>query len=282
MSEQSNVSSFWLGPADADTACLLIHGFMGNPQEMLGLGELLAARGMRVYGMVVAGHEGDMERFVRVGRKEWLASVEQAFGELAAYKRIFVIGFSMGGALALLLASRHTRHIAGVVTLAVLTRVQAEGWQAAALPFLPLARHFVGWFYPLQNLNFKDARVQNNILEQARLRDPQVKIDFNDPQTVEYIKKLIKIPIPSIDELVHLTREERRKFARVQTPLLIIHSRHDQTAAPSGAEELYQKATAALPRSLHWLEKSDHMLVTGPELGEVDRLIAGFIKSLEQ
>ena len=26
-----------------------------------------------------------------------------------------------------------------------------------------------------------------------------------------------------------------------------------------------------------WLEKSDHMLVTGPEVGEIGRLIGGFI-----
>jgi carboxylesterase len=72
MSEEE-YTPFCLGPENAESACLLIHGFMGNPQEMLGLGKLLAVRGIRVYGMVVAGHEGDMERFIRVGRKEWLA-----------------------------------------------------------------------------------------------------------------------------------------------------------------------------------------------------------------
>lgn len=34
-------STFLIGPEDADTACLLIHGFSGSPSEMRGLGDVL-------------------------------------------------------------------------------------------------------------------------------------------------------------------------------------------------------------------------------------------------
>ena len=277
---QERNAPFWLGPADAETACLLIHGFMGTPLEMHGLGQYLAERQMRVYGMVVAGHEGDGNHLVATGRKQWLASVEEALAELAVYRRVMVVGLSMGGALALLLASRHPRRIAGVAALSSLTRMNAEGWQQLALGALPLARHFVKWFYPLRMLNFNDPKIQQSILAQARLRDPSASIDFSNPAEVAYVKSMGRIPVPAIDELVRLTREERRRLHEVRCPLLIVHSRKDQTVRPESAEELYRLASAASSRSLHWLEHSEHVITTGVEREQVYELVFSFIQAL--
>lgn len=276
--EQERYSAFWLGPEDAQIACLLIHGFSGNPIEMQSLGEALAAQQIRVYGMLVAGHNGDSEEFITTGRKQWLASAEDALAQLTPYRYVFVCGLSMGGALSLMLASRHSERIAGVIALSTLTRVQATGWYKLALLTLPLVRRTMKWFYPLARLNFNDPKVQAEVLKQARIRDPTIStIDFTDPQTIAFIKQQVRIPLAAIDELVHLTRQERAILKKVTSPLLIIHSKRDQTVPPECAEELYRLAVKAKPKIIHWLEQSDHVITIGPEREEVYQLVVAFM-----
>lgn len=272
-------SPVFLGPENTDKACLLIHGFMGTPLEMQGLGEALATQGIRVYNMVVAGHTGNPEDLLSVGRNEWMASAEAGLGQLASYRYVFVAGLSMGGALALLLASRHPERIAGVIAMSSLTRLIADGWQSMVLPLLPLARHLIRWFYPAAGLDFNDPTVQEEALKQARLRDPQATIDFSDPKVIAYIKENVRVPVTAIDEVIQLTKEERRNLHKVRSPLLIIHSKRDMSVKLASAEELYRLATGASPKSLHLLEQSDHVITVGPEREKVYKLTIEFIEA---
>lgn len=272
-------SPIFLGPENTDKACLLIHGFMGTPLEMQWLGEALAVQGIRVYNIVVAGHTGNPEDLLRTGKNDWMASAEAGLGQLASYRYVFVAGLSMGGALALLLASRHPERIAGVIAMSSLTRITASGWQSMVLPLLPLARHLVTWFYPAAGLDFNDPMVQEEALFQARLRDPQATIDFSDPNVIAYIKETVRVPVPAIDEVIQLTKEERRNLHKVRSPLLIIHSKRDMSVKLASAEELYRLATAASPKSLHLLERSDHVITVGPERDKVYQLVIEFIEA---
>lgn len=274
MAQQLNVS-FAIGPEDADRACLLIHGFSGAPTEMRGLGDALAEQGIRVYGVLVAGHNGDPEELIVSGRKTWLASVEAGLTQLARYKTVFVAGLSMGGVLALTLAIRNPERIAGVVAMSTPTRLDSN----IQTRLVPLARYFVKWFYPLKALNFNNPTVQAQILKQAQLRDATVTtIDFTDPQVVNHIKTLVRIPVPAIAELIALINQTRRNLYKLRVPLLIIQSKRDRTVEPKCAEELYRLTTAAPSKSLHWLEQSDHIITTGVEREEVYQLVSSFIK----
>lgn len=273
--EQQN-SSFWLGPEDAQKACLLIHGFSGTPTEMLSLGEALAAQGIRIYGMTLAGHNSSPEALLQNGGKQWLASVETSLAQLTRYHQVFVAGLSMGGVLSLLLAIRYPKRISGVIALSTPTRFTG-GWQIRAVP---LARYFITWFYPLQSLNFNDLKVQAEVLQQAQLRDPNVTIDFSDAQTVATIKRTVRIPIPAIAELFRMTNLCRRQLGKLLSPLLIIQSKRDQTVNPDCAFELYRLTEAASPKSLFWLTQSDHVITTGPEREEVYQYVIDFINSL--
>jgi len=272
-------SPLFLGPENTDKACLLIHGFMGTPLEMQGLGEALAAQGIRVYNMMVAGHTGNPEDLLHTGRNEWMASAEEALGRLASYRYVFVAGLSMGGALALLLASRHHERIAGVIAMSNLTRLMADGWPGMVLPLLPLARHLIKWFYPAAGLDFNNPIVQEEALKQARLRDPQATINFSDPKVIADIKKNVRVPVSAIDEVIQLTKEERRNLDKVHSPLLIIHSKRDMGVKLANAEELYRMATGASPKSLHLLEQSDHVITVGPERETVYKLVIEFIEA---
>ena len=274
MAQQLNVP-FTIGPENAEIACLLIHGFSGTPTEMRGLGEALAEQGIRVYGVLVAGHNGDPEALIVSGRRTWIASVEEGLAQLASYKTVFVAGLSMGGVLALTLAIRHPERIAGVVAMSTPTRLDSN----IQTRLVPLARYFIKWFYPLKALNFNSPTVQAQILKQAQLRDATVTtIDFTDSQVVNHIKTLVRIPVPAIAELITLINQTRKILSKLRIPLLIIQSKQDQTVEPNCAEELYRLTISAPSKSLHWLEQSNHVITTGVEREEVYQLVSSFIK----
>jgi len=282
MLQQEKYASFFIGPEESNTACLLIHGFNSTPLEMRGLGEALAGAGIYVYGLAVAGHTGNPEDLLYTSHKEWIASTEAGLAQLARYPFVFIAGSSMGGALALLLASHHPDRISGVVIMSAFTRVSPDTWQRHLLPLLPLARRFVKWVYPLSSYNFQDPAVQDEILDHARLQDPHVTIDFSDPQTVAAIRSTMRLPTHAIEELVLLTRKERKQLSAVRSPLLIIHSKRDQMAPPALAHELDCLTPAASPKTLYWLKRSHHVITIGPEREEVYRIVILFIrKSLD-
>ena len=270
----SPYDSFFLGPEDAQTACLLIHGFSGTPSEMRGLGDALAAQGIRIYGTTITGHTDNPEELVRSGHKQWIASVEDGLEKLSRYPNVFVAGLSMGGVLALILGMRHPARIKGIIAMSTPTRFE----NSIQARLVPVARYFVRWFYPLAWLNFNDPKIQAEVLKQAQQRDPSITtIDFTNQEIVAMIKKQVRIPVPAIAELFAMTNYERRHLNQVHSPLCIIQSKRDQTVAPVCAEEIYRLATASPSKSLHWLEQSDHVITTGVEREEVYRLASEFI-----
>ncbi len=100
------------------TGCLLVHGFTGAPKEMRWLGEYLAGQGHTVLGVRLSAHATQPEDMIRSRWWDWVASVEDGWAMLSGCtERIFVIGLSMGGILALLSASYQP--VAGVVAMAV-------------------------------------------------------------------------------------------------------------------------------------------------------------------
>lgn len=268
--ENTQLAPFTLGPEETDTACLLIHGFGGTPAEMRGLGEALAAQGIRVHGVRLPGHCEGEEAFACVTRKQWLASVEEGLARLDRYQHVYVAGLSMGGVLSLLLAGYHPERVAGVIVMSTPTRL-ASGWMAV------LARPFIKWYYPFKGLDFNNPLVQQEILRQRHLVEPEATIDFSNPEVVAAIKSSNRVSVTAINQLIRLVDEGRARLKAVRSPLLIIQSKNDKTVAPACADELYRLATSASPKSLHWLEKSGHVITEGPEREEVYRLASAFI-----
>ena len=276
MALQDSNAPFTLGPADTDTVCLLIHGFSGTPAEMYELGEALAQRSIRVYGLCLPGHGNNADELVNTGHKLWLAAAEEALASLSKYPYIFLAGLSMGGVLSLILAERHPKHITGTILMSTPSRFEGN-WQ---MRLVPVARYFIKWFYPLQNLNFNNPKVQEMTLQQARMRDPNITIDFSDPQVIAHIKQMVRIPVPAIAELLQMTKLARKRLKYLCSPLCIIQSKRDSTVQPECAEEIYRLATNAHPKSLHWLERSNHVITLGPEKEEVFQLCQTFIAEI--
>jgi carboxylesterase len=93
-------------PGNGD-AVLVIHGFTGWPGELAFLGDRLAERGLAVSIPRLPGHGTNGRDFMQTGWRDWLRASVDAYLELAASRpRVHVVGFSMGGLLAIILAAR--------------------------------------------------------------------------------------------------------------------------------------------------------------------------------
>ena len=114
-------SPFFLDPHDDNgIGVLLIHGLLANPAELRGYGEYLANKGYTVMGVRLKGHGSSPYALQNQTWQDWYQSVVRGFRIIKAHcNKIFVTGFSTGGALALKLAAEHYPEIIGVSAVAV-------------------------------------------------------------------------------------------------------------------------------------------------------------------
>jgi carboxylesterase len=233
-----------------ETACLLVHGFTGTAHELRDLGHHLAESGVAARGVLLSGHGTRPEDLARFGYRDWVADVDGALDELLAEgKRVFLCGLSMGGTLALNVAARRAQEpgLAGVVTLAAPLRL--TDWR---LRLLPIA----GWIVRWQNWG-----------------RPDIKDESQWERHVAYRRFHVR----AVVELLRLLRETRRLVSRVEQPLLVVHSRRDNTVPPANAE-LIVDSVASQDRRLVWLENCFHVVTLDYDSDYVQGLVTAFIK----
>ena len=84
-------------------AVLLLHGWTGSPAHLRLLGGELNQAGFAVHAPLLAGHGTALEDMAETGWRDWMRSaVEGSF--LVGDKRLHLVGLSMGGLMALLMA----------------------------------------------------------------------------------------------------------------------------------------------------------------------------------
>jgi carboxylesterase len=106
---------------------LVMHGFTGSPRSLQELAERLVAAGYTVALPLLAGHGLTPEAMEKVRWTDWTADAERAYAWLKERTdKIFVIGLSMGGTLALWMAEHHAE-LSGVITVNALLRHPQEG-----------------------------------------------------------------------------------------------------------------------------------------------------------
>lgn len=278
-----------MGPIDAQVACVVIHGFTGSPYEMRPFAERLASRGVYVDVPLLPGHGTSVEDMSRTSFPDWVAGAEAAYLGLAArHRRTFVLGFSMGGLIALMLASR--RHVDGLVMVSAPLRIRDP--RAPFLPLIALVRKYEPPTPPAPQSPHAHgpgpatAPIPASPLEPATLAGPS-EIGAEERRTVSYSQK----PVVCIQSLMRLMQVVRAETPHVEAPLLAAYGANDRTAPPedgqwiidhagrgAGTDAGRDAASGAL-RRLVVLENSDHFGMLGPDrdtlFGEIEAFIVG-------
>lgn len=215
---------FTLG--EGPTGVLLIHGFVGTPAEMRPLGERLAGAGFSAQGILLPGFGPEIVKLQETNRQQWLSAAGAAWKEVRArHESAVLIGFSMGGSIAMHLAAMNPPD--ALVLLAPFW--QMGGWQ---FRLLPLLKHIVPSVAPFEKANFNDPAVRDQVSAIAP------GIDLTDPETQRFLRKDIRLPLRTIDEVRQIGLEAGRLAPRIAARTLILQGESDVTVSPGTTRRL--------------------------------------------
>lgn len=239
-------------PGD-DATALLLHGFTGTPYEMLVVGEALSAAGIGCEAPLLPGHGTRPAELNEVLAEDWIEYARTALLSLSAERPRFVVGCSMGGLLALLLASEHPIELTGLVLLAPALEAHPSGQLALRLAGVGLER-------------FTDEIPKGSVggdIEDAgaRARNPSYPT----------------LPVGGMRELERLRRRVSRSLGRVRTPLCILHGARDRTIHPSSSSLVARRVRAPLVER-HLLPASRHVIGLDVERDRVCDVVTRFCR----
>lgn len=128
-------SSFVRNGRTNDRAALLLHGYMGSPAELRALGEALSGAGIRADAPALPGFGPEIDRLAGIDEEDWIDTAATAWSAIReASSASVLIGFSMGGAIALAVAAEMPP--SRLILIEPFQRI--PDWRARLLPYLGL------------------------------------------------------------------------------------------------------------------------------------------------
>ena len=236
---------FGAGPG----AILLLHGFPGTPAELRPLGALLAAQGWRVNAPLLPGLGPQIPQLHGVRGADWLAAARQTWqatsrAARAAGQPAGLVGYSLGGALALQLAAADPPDF--LILLAPFWRLNS--WLHYALPLAPL---LLPSMRPFARASFDDPALREAL---ATLGSG---IDIEEPEVQIYLRDEFVVRSALLNDIRRLGQQAYRRAAEVTAPTLIFQGRQDEVVAPGWTRRLVQR----LAGPIDYLELNvDHRL----------------------
>jgi carboxylesterase len=239
-----------LGSDRARSGVLILHGFGDTPESISTLARALAERGYAVHAPLLAGHGRTLPEFAASAGDAWLESARAGLRALAARAPVgAIVGQSLGGALAVLLAREHGE----VRTLALLA------------PYLDAP--------PSVRLIAKLAPVLGAIVPYLTTTDER---SIRDPEARERALSFSATTPRLMRELVSVADRARAAFPSLEQRVLYLQSPEDNRVSPRVAEH----AAASRPATtLQWVRDSGHVLTADYQRDTVATLVAGWIES---
>ncbi|HET7092811.1 MAG TPA: alpha/beta fold hydrolase [Thermomicrobiales bacterium] len=225
---------------------LLIPGFMGTPREMRPLGEALAVAGISARSIVLPGFGPEIGRLRTVRADEWLDRARCAWNETRAGSgRRILLGFSMGGAVSILLAAEAPPDV--LILLAPHWRF-AERLAVA----LPLARYVVPELRPFVRADFAKPDIRRAFEAMAP------GADLDDPAVQASLIRQATLPSAALDELRRLGARAGANACRVRCRTVILQGAHDTTSLPANTRRLAVRLGG--PLDMHEFPGGHHLV----------------------
>jgi len=245
------VNGITIRPDKATIAFLLVHGFCASADELATLGNYLSNEGYASFAVQLAGHGTTPEDLKTTSWQDWYQSTKAGFDVVRSWnpKYIFVVGFSMGGLLSILLASEESG-IDGLVLIAPALKIPGF------LPKLvPLLKYIVKYR----------------------------EIDVETAQLVYDVKrtKYNKEPISAYHEFFKLQKIAKERMIKVKLPTAILQGDEDKTIDPTSGQLAYRSITSK-KKEIHIIEGAEHVISCHPTREVAFPLITEFVKGVTQ
>ena len=187
-----------------DEAVLLLHGLTASPYALKEVSDHYIKNGYTVYVPVIKGHGTSVFDLEKTNYLDWSDSAEQAYDKLAKnHSKIYVVGISLGGLLALDLASDHD--VKGIVIVNTPIKLKSELNELLPLLYL-ISPYFIRGLFSLEELP---------IATELKLYD--------------------SLPLKSAAQLASYVKFIKPKLKNINTKILVVQSVKDDLVEPESA-----------------------------------------------
>ena len=220
-------------PADGRHGLLLLHGFGDTPQTLGYLADHMHALGWGVRAPLLPGHGRTLDAFATSRADQWVDYAREELAKLRGqYESVAIVGLSMGGALATILAG-DTRDIRALVLLAPYLSMPTRLRRAAAV------HRALGVLFPfLRGGGDRSIRDPNEAVR-------NLAYGFATPRLVFELRRVVD--------------RARAAAPAVSAPTLVVQSRQDNRIPPDAAERAFRLFRVD-DRRLLWTEGNGHII----------------------
>lgn len=238
-------------PEKANIAFLLVHGFCASVDELATLGEYLSNEGYASFAVQLAGHGTTPEDLKKTSWQDWYQSVKNGLEIVRSWnpEYVFVVGFSMGGLLSILLASEQ-KDIDGLVLIAPALKIPG---------FLPKLVPFLKYFVKYREVNVEAAQL------------------VYDVKRIKYNKE----PVASYHEFFKLQKIAKQRMSEVSQPTVVLQGNEDKTIDPTSGQIAYSSISSG-KKEIHIIEGAEHVISCHPTRAVAFPLISEFIRRVTQ
>jgi esterase/lipase/1-acyl-sn-glycerol-3-phosphate acyltransferase len=227
------------------------HGLKSSPSEIRDLCVYLHLQGFNVYGVRLRGHGTLPEDLRDVAYTEWLESFNRGYAAMRQVcNKIYLGGFSTGGLVALLSASRKRYPVEGVICINAALALQ-DVRVGYAVPALNAVNDFLALF--------------NADVEYIDLDPENPDINYS------------RIYVSTLAQLRKLMAETRKGLKHIHVPLLVIQGGNDPVVNPAGAKVIMESVSSK-NRELYMPPRDRHVIITGEGSEEIYQKIGAFMK----
>lgn len=253
-------SAYDLGEPNRENAVLFVHGFAGAANNFNELPRLLAERGWYVRVIRLPGH-GTSPRDLESTTADVLirAVLEEATRLTDRYKRVVLVGHSMGGALCTIAASKTP--VDGLVLGGACFGV-TDRWYYGLKPerWTELSSHVIRWVY------------KGRLFLQVNDRSAKPKI-------VAYTWLPTKAGV-TLNKIVAQANNSE-VLGAVACPVLAFHSHGDVAASPEALEQALASMKSD-SKKLVWVDRSNHHVFWDFDLETVETETLAFAEAVAQ
>ncbi|MDK9702654.1 MAG: lysophospholipase [Sulfuritalea sp.] len=217
----------WMPPAPKAVVAV-VHGIAEHSGRYASLAERANRRGLGVVSVDLRGHgrspgeRSYVERF-----DDYLLDVDALLAraqELAAGRRVFLMGHSMGGAIALHWLARRRRRVAGVMLSSAALRI-GDDVPRLLVRLAPLLSR---WLPHLRGTRIDPATIS---------RDPAAVAAY----VADPLVSLQAPPARTGAELLQVMAANREAVAGLSLPVYLFHGDADRLTDPAGSREIFDR-----------------------------------------
>ncbi len=220
--------------ARSGRAVLLLHGFGDTPQTLRYLATDLVAHGYAVRAPLLPGHGRTLPQFAASRSEDWLESArEELRVMLESHADVSIVGLSMGGALASILAAE-----CGEIGALVLI--------APYLDMPPSVRRVARWHRAFGVITvYLAGRGGERSIHDPAERALALSYRASTPRL--------------LFELSRIADAARASLPRISVPTLLLQSREDNRISPAVAEYAHA-SLGSQEKQLVWLKGCGHVI----------------------